>query len=74
MNEHREYQLRRRAIRLTLQGRSCQAILARIPRSPAWLSKWLRRFDEEVWQGLQSRSRAPHKRSARYSQHNRRDQ
>jgi len=34
MNEHNEYQLRRRAIRLTLQGRSAQAILARIPRSP----------------------------------------
>jgi hypothetical protein len=71
MNEHHEYQLRRRAIRLTLQGRSRQAILARIGRSPAWLSKWLRRFDEEGWQGLRSRSRAPHKCSARYSHHTR---
>jgi putative transposase len=71
MNEHHEYQLRRRAIRLTLQGRSRQAILARIPRSPAWLSKWLRRFDELGWQGLRSRSRAPHNRRARYSQHTR---
>jgi putative transposase len=71
MNEHHEYQLRRRAIRLTLQGRSRQAILARIGRSPAWLSKWLRRFDEEGWQGLRSCSRAPHNRSARYSDHTR---
>ena len=71
MNEHHEYQLRRRAIRLTLQGRSRQAILARIPRSPAWLSKWLRRFDELGWQGLRSRSRARLHHSARYSEHTR---
>src|SRR5215468_358159 len=71
MNEHHEYQLRRRAIRLTLQGRERTVILARIGRSPAWLSKWLRRFDEEGWQGLRSRSRAPHNRSARYSHYTR---
>ena len=44
MNEQHEYQLRRRAIRLTLQGHARQAILARIPRSPAWLSKRLSVF------------------------------
>jgi hypothetical protein len=69
MNEHDEYQLRRRAIRLTLQGHSRQAILARIPRSPAWLSKWLGRFSEEGWQGLRSRSRSPLHLSARYPDH-----
>ena len=71
MNEQHDYQLRRRAIRLTLQGHSRQAILARIPRSPAWLSKWLRRFNELGWQGLQSRSRARLHHSARYSEHTR---
>jgi putative transposase len=71
MNEHHEYQLRRRAIRLTLHGHARQAILARIPRSSAWLSKWLHRFDALGWQGLRSRSRAPLHRSARYSQHTR---
>jgi transposase len=71
MNEQHEYQLRRRAIRLTLQGHSRQAILARIPRSPAWLSKWLRRFDKRGWQGLRSRSRARLHHSARYSDHTR---
>jgi putative transposase len=71
MNEQHEYQLRRRAIRLTLQGHSRQAILARIPRSPAWLSKWLRRFDQQGWQGLRSRSRARLHHSARYSDHTR---
>jgi putative transposase len=69
MNEHHEYQLRRRAIRLTLQGQSRQAILARIRRSPAWLSKWQQRFAELGWQGLRAHSRAPHNRSARYSDH-----
>jgi putative transposase len=71
MNEQHEYQLRRRAIRLTLQGHSRQAILARIGRSPAWLSKWLRRFDKLGWQGLRSRSRARLHHSARYSDHTR---
>jgi putative transposase len=71
MNEHHEYQLRRRAIRLTLQGRSRQVILARIGRSPAWLSKSLRRFNQLGWQGLRSRSRSPLHFSARYSHHTR---
>ena len=68
MNEHNEYQLRRRAIRLTLQGRSRQTILARIPRSPAWLSKWQHRFAELGWQGLRSRSRSPLHQRGRYSE------
>jgi hypothetical protein len=68
MNEHDEYQLRRRAIRLTLQGRSTQAILARIPRSPAWLSKWQHRFAQFGWQGLRSRSRARLHQPGRYSE------
>jgi hypothetical protein len=69
MNEHNEYHLRRRAIRLMLQGRSSQAILARIPRSPAWLSKWQHRFAQFGWQGLRSRSRAPLHQRRRYSEH-----
>ncbi len=69
MNEQHEYQLRRRAIRLTLQGYSRQAILARIPRSPAWLSKWQHRFNDLGWQGLHARSRAPLTPGARYSDH-----
>jgi putative transposase len=68
MNEHHEYQLRRRAIRLTLHGHARQAILARIPRSPAWLCKWQRRFAQHGWQGLRSRSRRPHHRSQHYPQ------
>jgi len=66
MNEHDEYQLRRRAIRLTLHGHSRQDILARIPRSPAWLCKWQRRFAQHGWQGLHARSRRPRHRSGCY--------
>jgi putative transposase len=68
MNEQLEYQLRRRAIRLTLRGHARQTILARIPRSPAWLCKWQRRFAEVGWQGLRSRSRRPHHQSGRYGE------
>jgi putative transposase len=66
MNEHHEYHLRRRAIRLTLQGHPHQAILARIPRSPAWLCKWQRRFAEQGWQGLHAHSRRPRHLTTRY--------
>lgn len=68
MNDQHEYQLRRRAIRLTLQGHTRQAILARIPRSPAWLSKWQHRFAKLGWQGLRSRSRSPLHQRGRYSE------
>ena len=68
MNEHHEYLLRRRAIRLTLQGQSRQAILARVGRSPAWLCKWQHRFAQHGWRGLLSRSRRPQHRSGRYAE------
>ena len=68
MNEHDEYHLRRRAIRLTLLGHTRQAIRARIPRSPAWLCKWQRRCAQHGWQGLRARSRRPHHRSGHYPQ------
>ena len=66
MNEQHDYQLRRRAIRLTLQGHTRQAILARIPRSPAWLCKWQRRFAEQGWEGLHAHSRRPQHLTGRY--------
>jgi len=66
MNEQLEYHLRRRAIRLTLQGHTRQAILARISHSPAWLCKWQRRFAEQGWRGLHARSRRPQHLTGRY--------
>lgn len=59
MDEKQEYRLRRKAIRLRLQGRTQQEILARVQRSRAWLSKWQTRFDQQGTSGLHSRSRRP---------------
>jgi transposase len=51
---------RRRAIRLTMQGKRPCEILKRIPRSRVWLYKWQRRYEEEGWAGLAGYSRRPH--------------
>lgn len=51
---------RRRAIRLTMQGKRPGEILKRIPRSRGWLYKWQRRYEEEGWAGLAGYSRRPH--------------
>ncbi|MBI5378765.1 MAG: helix-turn-helix domain-containing protein [Nitrospirae bacterium] len=36
-----------------------EEILRRVSRSRFWLTKWLRRFKEAGWKGLQDQSRAP---------------
>jgi transposase len=59
MDEKQEYRLRRKAIRMRLQGRPQQEILARVQRSRAWLSKWQTRFDQQGASGLHGRSRRP---------------
>jgi putative transposase len=59
MDEKQEFRLRRKAIRMHLQGSTQQEILARVQRSPAWLSKWQKRFDQQGMAGLHSRSRRP---------------
>jgi len=59
MDEKQEYRLRRKAIRLRLQGRTQQEILASVQRSRAWLSKWQKRFEQQGLAGLHSRSRRP---------------
>ena len=60
MNEHDERALRRKAIRLQLQGLPPRLILRAIPRSPSWLRKWGQRFQTLGWPGLNSQSRQPH--------------
>lgn len=59
MDEKQEFRLRRKAMRMRLQGRTQQEILARVQRSRAWLSKWQTRFDQQGTSGLHSRSRRP---------------
>lgn len=67
MNEQQEHQLRRKAIRLSLQGLTPSAILAQIPRSRQWLWKWRQRFRERAGAGLGSRSRRPRRSPTGYA-------
>jgi len=60
-----EYKLRCRALELHRNGVGFGAILERLGRGRFWLAKWLRRFREEGWAGLRSRSRAPQHRPRR---------
>lgn len=57
-----EYELRCRAVRLREQGVPFAEVLAIVARGEFWLSKWLRRFREAGWAGLQTRTRAPKRR------------
>ena len=61
-----EIQLRRRAVRLFLQGKRPCEILTLIPRSRQWLYKWLRRFEQGSWQALRSLPRRPQNSKNRY--------
>jgi transposase len=60
-----EYEFRRRAIQLHQEGLGFEVILQRLGRGRSWLSKWLRRYREEGWAGLRSRSRAPQRQPRR---------
>jgi hypothetical protein len=59
MDEKQERRLRRQAIRLGLKGVKAKSILAKVPHSRFWLSKWQKRFDQQGTLGLRSRSRRP---------------
>ena len=71
MDEHTEHALRRKAIRLTVQGLPPRAILRAIPRSRTWLYKWQQRFRLYGWAGLRDHSRQPHHSPQAYSAANR---
>jgi putative transposase len=60
MDEQHERHLRRKAIRLHLQGLPVARILKVVQRSKAWFSKWAHRFEQIGAAGLKSRSRQPH--------------
>ena len=61
-DEAAEYELRCRAVRLRQQGVPFAQVLASVGRGEFWLSKWLRRFREAGWAGLQAHTRAPRRR------------
>jgi putative transposase len=72
MDEKKERNLRRKAIRLILKGLKPSAIVQRIGRSRTWLFKWRTRFDQLGWEGLKSQSRCPHQIACCYLQRTRR--
>jgi hypothetical protein len=67
MDEKQEYRLRRKAIRMHLQDKSQQEILARVQRGRAWLSKWQKRFEHHGISGLHAHSRRPHQMPTKYA-------
>lgn len=60
MDDQQELRLRRKAMRLRLQGVPHHRILEQVQRSRAWLSKWQKRFERQGAAGLRSHSRRPH--------------
>ncbi len=72
MDENRERNLRRRAIRLILKGVRPQPILQLLGRTRTWLFKWRTRFDQFGWEGLKSQPRCPHRVASRYDEDARR--
>ena len=60
MDEKQERRLRRKAIRLWLQGVSDREIQQHVSRSLGWIHKWQQRYTDSGWSGLQSQSHRPH--------------
>ena len=52
---------RKIAVMQLKQGKTVTEVASNLGRHKNWVCKWRKRFDEEGWQGLRSRSRAPHK-------------
>lgn len=50
---------RKRAIMQLRQGKKQQDVAAALGRSVGWVAKWQKRYEEEGWNGLRSRSRQP---------------
>ena len=42
-----------------LKGKTIEEIVQNLNRSPRWVSKWWKRYQEEGWSGLKERSRKP---------------
>ena len=51
---------RERAIHLLRSGHSVPEVAEALGRSERWVRKWRKRFEQEGWEGLKSRSRRPH--------------
>jgi transposase len=67
-----EIALRKRAIRLTIQGKRPSKIAKTVQRSRQWLYKWQERFAQKGWKGLASLPRRPGRLARAYDQRTRR--
>ena len=56
---------RHTAIHLLRAGHGAGDVAQQLNRTPRWVRKWRKRFEEEGWQGLQDRSRAPRRHGRR---------
>ena len=52
---------RKLAIMQLKKGKTASEVALNLGRHENWVGKWRKRFEEEGWQGLRSRSRTPHK-------------
>ena len=59
MSAQAEYEDRKVLIHMLNSGGKASAAAQQIGRSIAWVYKWKRRYEQESWEGLRSRSRAP---------------
>lgn len=67
MDEKREVQLRRKAIRWDLQGKPLSDILRSVSRGRSWFYKWRQGYQRRGWAGLHSQPRQPHRIPGQYS-------
>jgi transposase len=56
---------RRTAIHLLRAGHHVNNVAQQLDRTPRWVRKWHKRFQEEGWIGLEGQSRAPHRHGTR---------
>ncbi len=56
MAESDLYEERKIAIHLLRSGSSPKKVAAQLNRSEVWVYKWLGRFEQESWAGLQGRT------------------
>jgi transposase InsO family protein len=59
MTEEERYQERKTAIHMLRSGTAVSEVAQQLQRSIPWVYKWRKRFADEGWSGLHSRSRAP---------------
>jgi transposase InsO family protein len=58
---------RHTAMHLLRAGHSVSEVAHQLDRTPQWVRKWRKRFEEKGWQGLADRPHAPHTHGTRFS-------